>query len=57
MYIVLVGAGSPTIIATNRQSQKPAPTQRKIPTYIFRCDENSRLMWVIGGGGRVYLDC
>src|SRR4028119_980958 len=58
MYMVLVGAGSPTIIVNNRQSRKPAPTQRKIPTYIFRCDANSsRLMWAIGGGGRVDLDC
>src|SRR4028119_645113 len=57
MYMVLVGAGSSTIIVKNRQSRKSAPTQRKIPTYIFRCDANSRLMWAIGGGGRVYLDC
>lgn len=30
LEIMLVGAGSPTIIALNQQSHKPAPAQRQI---------------------------
>jgi len=34
-YQKAVGAGSPTRIAGNQQSQKPAPTQRTIIIYIL----------------------
>ena len=52
-----VGAGSPTIIAYKQQSRKPALTQRQIIAHILGLDTNIRLMWVIRGGGRVYIDC
>jgi hypothetical protein len=31
-----VGAGSPTIIAKNPQSHKPAPAPPSIPIYLFQ---------------------
>jgi hypothetical protein len=39
MYMVFVGAGSPTIIVNNRQSRKPAPTNTKNTNLHFpmRC--------------------
>lgn len=52
-WLELVGAGSPTISDTNRQSHKPAPSPPSIPKYR----QNIAFLGFFHGVGAGFRDC